>query len=445
MPWDWSIDGWIIVAGMLCAVAASLLGNLILLRRMSLMGDAISHSVLPGIAAAFLFTGNRGSLPVLLGAAAMGMLTVWLTESLRKYGNVEESAAIGVVFTTLFSIGLVMMVRAGDKIDLDPSCVLYGNLETIILDPSGLDSPFGPVPRVVLTLATICVLNLIAILIWYKQWQIVTFDPLLAHAQGISPGAFHYGLASLVAVTCIASFEAVGNILVVAMLVIPPATAFLICNRLSNMIAVSAMVAAFSACMGHFTAVAIPYGIGFRAFNSAAMIAVCCGCVLMLAVFFSPKAGVLHRWISNGRIARKILGDDILALLYRTWEHQETAAAGASPGALSIRELAAKLSLTPSKLNSVIGDLVRQNWIQSSHSEILLTDEGRRIAQNLVRSHRLWEQYMSLELNVSDSRLHAQAESLEHFTNQSMRGKLDAEIGSSSIDPHGRIIPPESQ
>lgn len=439
MQWEWETDGWIVVAGGLCSIASSLLGSLLILRRMSLIGDAISHSVLPGIAAAFIFWGSRGSWAVLTGAAVMGLLTVWLTEFIRKYGRVEESAAIGVVFTTLFAVGLVMMVRAGDKIDLDPGCVLYGNLEPIIFDT--IDTPIGRVPRVVPTLAAVCVLNGLAIVFFFKQWQISTFDPLLSHAQGIHPTLFHYILASLVAVTCIASFEAVGNILVIAMLVVPPATAFLLCNRLSTMICLSAVIGAVSAVIGHASAITVPTLFGLESVNSAAMIAVACGAFLAIAVVLSPKSGILFRWISQERVARKIIGDDILAYLYRRAESRNLKQESSDD--LPIEELVPRLQIPVRKVRSVVRDLVQHGSVRWTGAAIQLTEDGKRVAQNLVRSHRLWEQYMSVEMNVSDTRLHAQAESLEHFTSSSMRGKLDVETGSSTTDPHGRSIPPE--
>ena len=439
--WDWTVDGWIIVAGALCAVAASLLGNFLVLRRLSLMGDAISHSVLPGIAAAFLFSGTRGSVVVLIGAASMGLLTVWLTELIRKYGKVEESAAIGVVFTSLFAVGLIMMVRAGDKIDLDPSCVLYGNLETIILDT--VETPVGAVPRVVITISLVCMLNAICIAVFFKQWQVSTFDPLLSQAQGISPTLFHYVLASLVAVTCIASFEAVGNILVVAMLVVPAATAFLLCRRLETMILISMVVGSASAIAGHLMAITVPVAFGFRSVNSAAMMTVTSGLFLVLAVVASPKAGVLIRLLEQRTVARKIVGEDILALLYRQSERAIHADTVANRDALPMRDIANQLKLSLKKLTSVASDLVREGWISMSQTSVSLTSEGHRVAQNLIRSHRLWEQYLSVEVNASDARLHAQAESLEHFTNSSLRGKLDVETGLSMLDPHGRNIPPE--
>ena len=442
MNLDWQTDGWIIVAGSLCAIAASLLGNFLVLRRLSLMGDAISHSVLPGIAAAFLFSGTRGSVVVLIGAASMGLLTVWLTELIRKYGKVEESAAIGVVFTSLFAVGLIMMVRAGDKIDLDPSCVLYGNLEMIILEK--VATPFGEVPQVVVTISVVCLLNAICIAVFFKQWQLSTFDPLLSQAQGISPTLFHYILASLVAVTCIASFEAVGNILVVAMLVVPAATAFLLCKQLHTMILVSVVIGTASAITGHMLAISVPVAFGFKSVNSAAMMAVASGIFLVIAVIASPKAGVLVRLIEQRTVARKIIGEDILALLYRHSERRmEKNNFPENRSVLAKRDIAVQLKITLQRLSSVTSQLVRNGWVSMTQTSVALTDKGHRVAQNLIRSHRLWEQYLSVEVNASDARLHAQAESLEHFTNSSMRDKLDAETGQSMLDPHGRSIPPE--
>lgn len=444
MDLDWQTDGWIIVAGALCAIAASLLGNFLVLRRLSLMGDAISHSVLPGIAGAFLFSGTRGSVVVLFGAACMGLLTVWLTELIRKYGKVEESAAIGVVFTTLFAVGLVMIVRAGDHIDLDPSCVLYGSLELIILDSGKVMTPFGLIPQVVITLSAVCILNATCIALFFKQWQVSTFDPLLSQAQGISPTLFQYVLASLVAVTCIASFEAVGNILVVAMLVVPSSTAFLLCKRLTSMIIVSVAIGIASAILGHLLARFVPVPFGFKSVNSAAMMAVASGFFLVIAVIASPKAGVLVGLLEQRTVARKIVGEDILALLYRQSERRmEKEVAAESRAVLTISVIAKQLKISVQKLSSVASDLVREGWVSVTQASVTLTDKGHRVAQNLIRSHRLWEQYLSVEVNASDARLHAQAESLEHFTNSSLRDKLDAETGLSALDPHGRSIPPE--
>ena len=148
--WSWQLDGWIVLTGILCAIAASLLGNFLILRRLSMLGDAITHAVLPGLAVAFFVSQSRSSLPMFLGAVVVGVMTALFTEWIRKFGRVDEGASMGVVFTSLFALGLVMIVQAADKVDLDASCVLFGSLELTPLDTISI---LGyNIPRAVLVL-----------------------------------------------------------------------------------------------------------------------------------------------------------------------------------------------------------------------------------------------------------------------------------------------------
>ena len=173
--WMWNFDGWIVLAGALCAVASSLLGCFLVLRRMSLLGDAISHAILPGLAAAFLITESRSSLPMFIGAVIVGILTALLTEWIRETGRVDEGASMGVVFTSLFALGIIMIVQAADHVDLDPGCVLYGSIETTPLDKVPV---FGLLlPRAVVTLGVVCLLNAAFVVFFFKELRISSFDP----------------------------------------------------------------------------------------------------------------------------------------------------------------------------------------------------------------------------------------------------------------------------
>ncbi len=288
---EWSLDGWIIVAGVLCAVASALLGPFLVLRRMSMMGDAISHAVLPGLAVAFILTDSRASLPMFIGAAIVGVLTAVFTEWVRGFGKVDEGASMGVVFTVLFAIGLVMVVQAADSVDLDPGCVLYGAIEMTPLDTvtiAALD-----VPRVVVTLGSVCLLNLLCVVLFYKELKISSFDPALATTLGIRASFMHYLLMTLVAVTAVASFESVGNILVVAMLIVPAAAAYLLTNRLLVMIVLSVLIGALSGVFGHLGAIAVPAAFGYQSTNTAGMMAVAAGVLFSVAGILSPKYGIV--------------------------------------------------------------------------------------------------------------------------------------------------------
>ncbi len=291
--WNGALDGWIIVAGVLCAAACALVGSFLVLRRMSMMGDAISHAVLPGLAVAFLMTGSRASLPMFIGAAVAGVLTAMFTEWIRGAGKVDEGASMGVVFTALFALGLLLVVQAADHVDLDPGCVLYGAIELTPLDTVRVGA--YDIPRVVLTLGTVLALNLTCVLLLYKELKISSFDPALATTLGINARLMHYLLMTLVALTAVAAFESVGNILVVAMLIVPAATAHLLTDRLSIMIGLAMLLGAISAVLGHVGAIALPAAFGYESTNTAGMMALMSGLLFALAIVFGPRHGVLSR------------------------------------------------------------------------------------------------------------------------------------------------------
>jgi manganese/zinc/iron transport system permease protein len=433
--WSWDIDGWIVVAGALCATSAALLGNFLVLRRMSLMGDAISHAVLPGLAAAFLLTGQRQGIVMFCGAAAVGVLTVLLTELARQYGRVDEGAAIGVVFTFLFAIGLLMIVQAADRVDLDPGCVLFGSLESTVIDR--VNFLRWSIPRVVVSLSFVVLLNAAFVFGLYRQLKVSTFDPQLAASQGVPVGLLRYLLAAFVAVTAVASFESVGNILVVAMFVVPPVAAWLLTDRLLVMIGLSVCIAVLSAISGHVGAITIPQWFGYEGTNTAGMMAVAAGGLLLLCSLFAPRKGILSQGLRTLSVAAQILGEDVLALLYRNEQQGKPA--------LALSAVRAKLLVPTLRARLVLLWLKWQGLVHVAAREISLADPGRRQAQNIVRSHRLWEQYLASEAGLPDDLLHGGAEQLEHFTNRTVRERLLEVTNAPDIDPHGAPIPPEAK
>ena len=441
MWWAWQVDGWMIVASILCGIACALVGNFLVLRKLSLIGDALSHAVLPGIAASFLWFGSRSPWVALLGAGLIGVLSVWLIEVVRGIGRIEESAAIGVVFTALFALGIVMISRV-EHVDLDPSCVLYGNLETIVLET--VTTPLGEIPSVVLELGCIGLFNALCTLVFWKWWTLSTFDTTLAKAQGVPVRFLSYLLASMVAMTCVVCFRAVGNILVVAMLIVPSAIAWMLTNRLQSMVFCSLLVAIASSVLGHLLAISLPHLLGFKSANSAAMVAVVSGCFLVLAIFVGPKQGLIWRWLHQRELLRRILAEDILALLYRHVEAQGSENLSAADQALSIERISSKLQAPSQAILSALSDLAAKRWVSGQGNSWNLTQSGYQQAQVLIRTHRLWEHYLREETGISDPRLHASAESLEHYTSSQLRESLGQFTGGPTVDPHGKQIPPET-
>ncbi|WP_164101457.1 metal ABC transporter permease [Candidatus Laterigemmans baculatus] len=431
----WELDGWIMLAGILSAVSAALLGNFLVLRKMSMLGDAISHAVLPGLAAAFLISESRSSWPMFLGAVAVGLLTAVFTEWIRGFGKVDEGASMGVVFTSLFALGLVMIVQAADHVDLDPDCVLYGAIEVAALPYDSWSVGGWEVPRVIVVLGCVSLINLLFVCLFFKELKISSFDASLATTSGFPAWLLHYLLMMLVAVTAVASFESVGNILVVAMLVVPPAAAYMLTDRLVLMIGLSVVIGMVAAVTGHLAALTVPGWFGYRSTTTAGMMAVMTGLIFILAAMLGPRHGVLIKFVRRRLLSLRILTEDVIGFLYRI---EERGAELKSDRA----GIADALIAGPLALRSVLAWLRWRGHIRSEKQGYELTATGVVLARALVRSHRLWEHYLISEAGVGAERLHAKAERLEHFTDRDLQERLSDETSSPETDPHGRPIPP---
>ncbi|MCX2741474.1 metal ABC transporter permease [Pontibacter anaerobius] len=277
---------WIILTGSLVATCCSLLGCYLILRRMAMVGDAISHAVLPGIVIAFLFTGSRESVPMLIGAGLLGVFTTFLIEFFHRYARVQADASIGVTFTWLFAIGIILISVFAGQVDLDQDCVLYGEIAYVPLDLWITEGGLSLGPRTLWTIGIVTVLIILFIVLGYKELFLTTFDPAYAAAIGISTSVWYYSLMTAVSLTTVASFESVGAILVVALLVAPPATAYLLTDNFKKMLLLSVMAGILASAAGYYLAVWIDGSI-------AGAIATVTGIEFMLAFLFSPSRGIL--------------------------------------------------------------------------------------------------------------------------------------------------------
>jgi manganese/zinc/iron transport system permease protein len=438
------LDTWIVVAGALSAASCALLGNFLVLRRMSMMGDAISHAVLPGLAVAFLVTLSRDSVVMFAGAAAVGLVTALLTQLVHQYGRVESQAAMGVVFTTLFALGLILIVRAADSVDLDPGCVLYGAIELIPLDTTRFLG--AQVPRAVLTLAVVFVLDLGFVVVLYKELNLSSFDPGLATTLGINARRMHYLLMGMVAITTVAAFESVGSILVIAMLIVPAATAGLMTRRLPAMIGASLVIAVLSAGLGHLAAITVPTWFGFADTNTAGSMAVVAGLLLVVAIVVAPGQGVIARTINTLRVNLRVAYDDLLGAAYRADERGQAGVAAARPPGGPRAAVRSVVAVRGSGLSQrVAGVLARRRIVGRGlavrEGDVLsLTPEGRRRAAELVRTHRLWEDFLHEKGGVGPAEVHFAAEQLEHVTSPDMAlGLAEGRTGERHV--HGPALP----
>ena len=248
------ISFWIILTGTLVAVSAGLLGCFLVLRKMSMIGDAISHSVLPGIVIAVLLSGGRDPFTMILGAGILGLLTTFLIEFFQKKAKLQSDSAIGVTFTFLFAVGIILISLFAGYIDIDQDCVLYGEIAYVPIDTWILPNGTNMGPRAVYILGTLLILVVAFILAFYKQLSITSFDPAFASAIGISTVFWHYALMSFVSIATVVSFESVGAILIINFLIGPPSIAYLLTENLKRMLFFTVIIGIIISVFGYLVA-----------------------------------------------------------------------------------------------------------------------------------------------------------------------------------------------
>lgn len=426
VPTDVQNAFWTIAVGALCAVCCALVGCFLVLRRMSLLGDALSHSVLAGVAAVYLITGQANPVPMLVGALLAGILTAVLTQYVHQAAALPEDSAIGIVFTSLFAFGVIVVSQAR-HVHLDLQCVLFGDLAF-----AGVN--LHPVagwlwPESFQTLVPALVITLLFLMAFWKELRLTSFDPTLAATLGFGTVLMHYLLTTVVAIVTVAAMEVVG-LLVVALLIVPAACARLLTNRLSSMLWLSCVLGVSCTTLGYFLAVY---------FNSSAagLAAVVSAAELLLVIVISPQDGLCKRLLTTLRLRIRICAEDILAGLFR---QQERSAADHKSPAVSLTDC---YTLAGSGLlaRPAVRWLKNRELLVASGQHLQLTDRGLKYGRSLVRSHRLWESYLMQNFDLPEDHLHVPAEEMEHFIGPELQQQITAELAAPDADPHGRSIP----
>lgn len=352
------------------AVACALPGVFLVLRRMTLMSDAISHAILPGIVLAFFFTHSLSSPLLILAAAGTGVLTVVFVELLQRTKLVKEDAAIGLTFPALFSIGVILISRFAGDVHLDIDAVLLGELAYAPLNRLkivGYD--LGPVSLYVM--GVMLTLNFVFILLLYKELKLATFDASLAATLGFAPALIHYGLMTLVSMTTVGAFDAVGSILVVALIVGPPATAYLMTDRLSRMLVLSAVIGSVNAVSGYWVAYLFDVSI-------AGAIATVTLLVFGLVFLVVPNRGIIA--IAR-RHARQKWEFAQTMLVIHLFNHEGLPEAEAESAIVHLHE---HLRWDPTFATQVVRYALSNRCVSQQETQLVLTQQGRSMARQAL-------------------------------------------------------------
>jgi len=352
------------------AVACALPGVFLVLRRMAMMSDAISHVVLLGIVLTFFITQDLSSPLLILGATITGVLTVSLVELLNRTKLVKEDAAIGLVFPLLFSIAVILIAQYAENVHLDTDAVLLGELAFAPfnrLEVGGYD--IGP--KALYVMGAVLLLNLAFITLFFKELKLATFDASLAAALGFMPGVIHYGLMTLVSVTAVGAFDAVGSVLVVALIIGPPASAYLLTDKLSYMLGLSALFGVISAVAGYWAAIALDA-------NIAGSMATMIGLLFALTFLLAPERGMISMGM---RRARQRL-DFAQAMLAIHLLHHEGLPNAADES--RVDHLHEELRWQPQFAAKVVEGAERAGMVVRHNGHLSLTEHGREVGRKAM-------------------------------------------------------------
>lgn len=353
----------------LVAASCAIPGVFLVLRRSALISDAISHTVLLGIVIGFMLLGDIDNPLLIVFAAGAGVLTVTLSELLLKTRRVREDAAIGLVFPALFSIAVIIITQNFGSIHIDVDAVLLGELAFAPFNRVDVFS--ASLPRGVLVMGIILIANLIVVAVFYKELKLATFDAGLAAALGFSPALIHYGLMTSVSVTAVGAFDHVGSILVIALMIAPPAAAYLLTDRLWRMIAYSVVIGIVSAIAGYWIARALNVNI------SGAM-ATMTGVFFVAALLFAPERGLIAQTVRRKRRGERFAVEMLLVHLRR---HEGTSDEETEN---TMRHLIEELNWQPMVALQTVQRAERSGYIQRASDALRLTDQGRTTASSLL-------------------------------------------------------------
>ena len=411
-----------VLGALLAGVSCGVLGCFVTLRRMAMFGDMLGHAVLPGVAIGFVIAGRKSTVALVLGALGAGLAAAWLTRWIRSRSLIKEDAALGISLGLFYALGIWMLSWILRRPELSSEAsglatYLFGN--PAVISPQDLSF---------LGASTLIVVG--AVVLLFKELLTCSFDPCFAVSIGIRRGTIDAFLIVLLTFVIVVSIHILGVVLVAAMLTIPPATAYLLTDRLPRMIAYAALLGAGAGLCGVYASVVLRIGVGPSI--------VCIAFAWLCAAFLlAPRHGLLGRWLRQRRLALRTVRENLLASIYRLQERGELTDAAEVPVATLAHARREPLAATAALARRLAGS----GWGCLRGDAIELTAAGRERAREVVRNHRLWELFLEREASLAPDHVHAGAEEVEHFLSEEQIAALEAYLEYPTEDPHGRSIP----
>ncbi len=410
----------VLIGSILLGCASGIIGTFALLRRQSLLGDAMAHAALPGVCLMFLITGLKDPFLFLIGACISGFTGALCVIGITRYSRLKNDTAIGLVLSVFFGVGIVLLTYiqqsgAGNQAGLNT--FLFGKAASLLQED-------------VRVMVTMCGLIIFFIVLFYKEFKILSFDPNFGASLGFSIKFLDVFLTSLVVLTVMVGLQAVGVVLMVAMIIIPPAAARQWTEKLERMIIISAFIGALSGALGAILSTLI-----IKMPTGPVMVLVA-AFFLGLSLFFAPNRGLLFSWYRRWSQKRKTRIENILKAIYKVGENSQN-----YERFIPLNEIKGYFSAPLWLLRLRLRILHLTALVEYHPQEVRLTSVGFEQAKNTVRKHRLWEAYLSNAMDIPHDHVHRDAEEVEHIFSPELTSRLEEYLDSPEHDPHGKSIP----
>ena len=399
------------------SVSAAMVGTFTFLDKKALIGDAISHAVLPGVCLAFMFAGTKNPYWIVAGAFTTGALATYAISWISKETKLKEDTVIASVLSVFFGVGIVFMTKLQQT----------GNAALSGLDHFLFGNAISIVGEDILVYGTLALITIFTLLIFYKEFKVMIFNREFAVSVGLPVRRMEFIFNSLMVLAVVTGIQAIGVVLMAALLITPVAAARFWTDRLGKMLLFSVLIALFSGIAGAYISFTLPN------MPTGPWVVVVLSLFAFFSFFFSHKKGLITRWYSKRAYQRKIHADHILKKLFYADENETQP--------MTLQDIQSDFPGQNAKTLTSVNTLRNKDYIITKQDVIHLTDKGLSEAKRIIRSHRLWELYLTEYINIDPDHVHDTADKMEHILTPEIEAKLDAYLNYPSTDPHQSIIP----
>ncbi|MEM0942017.1 MAG: iron chelate uptake ABC transporter family permease subunit [Bacteroidota bacterium] len=412
--------GYVVFGTVLLSISSSIVGCFTFVKKKSLVGDVVSHAILPGICIAFIISDSKDPFFLIVGAFITGWTSILVMDAITRNTKIKEDAATGLALSVFFGVGILLMTHIQHS----------GNA-----NQSGLDTfLFGKAAALIgedlVAFSIIAIIVLLIVFLFFKEFKLISFDPNFAKAIGLPIKKMEILLTSVTVLAVVTGVQAVGVVLMAAMLITPAAAARFWTNQLSKMILLAALFGAFSGVSGAFISYSAP------SMPTGPWMVMILSIIAIISFFFAPKKGILIRQLRRVAIRRQLLEENLLKTFYRIGENSTNYF-----NKVNENDLGLIRNFSPKQLTNGLKKLKKNGYINKALSQWYLTNDGYEKGKRITRLHRLWELYLTEYLRIAPDHVHEDADTIEHVITPELESRLEKLLDYPTTDPHSSAIP----